>query len=91
MFVHGVGGLNIDASRVESAEDTSRKPSLVRDTPAGFGKGTSLGGNGSALGRWPANVILDEYSAGLLDEQSGENPSRFFIVRRLVSVTETKG
>jgi len=22
-------------------------------------------------GRWPANVILDEYSAGLLDEQSG--------------------
>jgi len=68
---HGVGGLNIDASRVESAEDTSRKPSLVRDTPAGFGKGTSLGGNGSALGRWPANVILDEYSAGLLDEQSG--------------------
>ena len=32
----------------------------------------------NALGRWPANVILDEYSAGLLDEQSGENPSRFF-------------
>jgi len=26
---------------------------------------------GSAKGRWPANVILDEYSAGLLDEQSG--------------------
>ena len=78
VLLHGVGGLNIDASRVESAEDTSRKPSLVRDTPAGFGKGTSLGGNGSALGRWPANVILDEYSAGLLDEQSGENPSRFF-------------
>ena len=29
-------------------------------------------------GRWPANVILDEVTAGLLDEQSGENPSRFF-------------
>ena len=75
---HGVGGLNIDASRVKSAEDTSRKPTLVRDTPAGFGKGASFGGNGSVLGRWPANVILDEYSAGLLDEQGGENPSRFF-------------
>jgi site-specific DNA-methyltransferase (adenine-specific) len=25
------------------------------------------------LGRWPANVILDEYSAGLLDEQSGQS------------------
>jgi len=24
-----------------------------------------------AQGRWPANVILDEYSAGILDEQSG--------------------
>jgi site-specific DNA-methyltransferase (adenine-specific) len=27
---------------------------------------------GSELGRWPANIILDEYTAGLLDEQSGD-------------------
>jgi hypothetical protein len=26
-------------------------------------------------GRWPANVILDEVSAGLLDEQSGVSKS----------------
>ena len=26
---------------------------------------------GSGQGRWPANVILDEVTAGLLDEQTG--------------------
>jgi site-specific DNA-methyltransferase (adenine-specific) len=36
---------------------------------------------GEALGRWPANVILDEEAAALLDEQtgtltSGANPTR---------------
>jgi len=29
-----------------------------------------------ALGRWPANVILDEIAGGLLDQQSGESVSR---------------
>jgi len=53
VLLHGVGGLNIDASRIGRAD-------------------------GDALGRWPANVILDEYGGGLLDEQSGENPSRFY-------------
>jgi site-specific DNA-methyltransferase (adenine-specific) len=33
---------------------------------------------GSAKGRWPANVILDEVSAQIINQQSGENPSRFF-------------
>ena len=51
VLLHGVGGLNIDASRIGRAD-------------------------GDALGRWPANVILDEYSAGLLDEQSGVSVSK---------------
>jgi site-specific DNA-methyltransferase (adenine-specific) len=38
----GVGGINIDATRI-----------------------------GEGHGRWPANIILDEYTAKLLDEQSG--------------------
>ena len=29
---------------------------------------------GAALGRWPANVVLDEEAAAMLDEQSGERP-----------------
>jgi len=31
-------------------------------------------------GRWPANIILDEHTAGLLDEQS--DASRFFYVAK---------
>jgi len=83
---HGVGGLNIDASRV--AADMSEfvsatgKPRSGMGHAHGFAMGDGYGGENAnppnALGRWPANVILDEYSAGLLDEQSGENPSRFF-------------
>jgi site-specific DNA-methyltransferase (adenine-specific) len=33
---------------------------------------------GGESGRWPANVILDEDAAKALDEQSGDNVSRFF-------------
>jgi len=44
----------------------------------GKGLGVSSGRSAELQGRWPANVILDEVTAGLLDEQSGENPSRFF-------------
>jgi site-specific DNA-methyltransferase (adenine-specific) len=67
----GVGGLNIDATRV-GTEVIS-----VHNAP----KGTFAGGDaerGSDTdsyrqheGRWPANIILDEYTAELLDEQSG--------------------
>ena len=46
VLAHGVGGLNIDASRVSSGEIASD-------------------------GRWPANVLLDEYAAAEMDKQSG--------------------
>lgn len=53
--------LNIDACRVEAHDGTStgRKPCLVKDTVAGFGKGLAMGGAGSDLGRYPANLIHD--------------------------------
>lgn len=53
--------LNIDACRVEAWDGTStaRKPSMVHDTAAGFGKGLEMGGTGSDLGRYPANLIHD--------------------------------
>jgi len=80
-LLHGVGGLNIDASRIGSrAEKPQKRPAFAN----GVGNGGVAYGRREgpadtyAQGRWPANVILDEYSAGLLDEQSGENPSRFF-------------
>ena len=71
---HGVGGLNIDASRIGSrAEKPQKRPAFAN----GVGNGGVAYGRREgpadtyAQGRWPANVILDEYSAGLLDEQSG--------------------
>ena len=61
VLAHGCGGLNIDGCRVEAPDgsSTARKPSMVKDTAAGFGKGIAMGGNGSDLGRWPANLIHD--------------------------------
>ena len=76
----GVGGINIDASRVaaDMTEFVSAtgKPRSGMGHGHGFGMGEGFGGENAnpphAQGRWPANVILDEVSAGLLDEQSGQ-------------------
>jgi site-specific DNA-methyltransferase (adenine-specific) len=67
----GVGGLNIDGCRVGSGGQL--KWSAPRDM--GFHRGTyaeQYEATESPLGRWPANVILDEEAAAALDEQSGE-------------------
>lgn len=67
----GAGALNIDAARIGTNDDTLRKPAIVGNTPAAFGAGQALGGNGSPFGRWPANFVLSEDAAKRLDEQSG--------------------
>jgi len=79
VLLHGVGGLNIDASRIGSFNDgaaRSNSPGAGRmksgKTPIGtFERSSASEPLNENQGRWPANVILDEYSAGLLDEQSG--------------------
>ncbi len=77
---HGVGGLNIDASRIGTDVITTQaKVAGSSFTSVGSGQGFKGVEESDHVGRWPANVILDEYSAGLLDEQSGENPSRFLL------------
>jgi DNA methylase len=80
-LAHGTGALNIDACRIGVSKDdpNHRQPS----TSFGSGKtqiyGNGLGGrpdpNLSSAGRWPANVLLDEEAAALLDEQAGERKS----------------
>ncbi len=75
--------LAIDASRIGISK---RVPgSISRTDGAIYGKfGTETGrepGHNPNIGRWPANVILDEYAAAALDEQtgsltSGANPTR---------------
>lgn len=76
----GTGALNIDAARIPFTADEDQKSAV-------FGRGTNiLGGNfvgarhgdgrtnipPDAKGRFPANVILDEQAASVLDDQTGE-------------------
>ena len=75
VLAHGVGGLNIDACRVSTDEDTSRTPSVVGDTSAPMGRGIAMGGRGHSAGRFPANVLLDEHAAKEMDKQSGVSMS----------------
>lgn len=79
VLAHGTGALNVDGCRIGTAEDCKRTPSpnggsntYAQDE---YTKGMLRGGNGSPLGRWPANLVLDEESARALDEQSGDRTS----------------
>jgi site-specific DNA-methyltransferase (adenine-specific) len=82
VLTHGTGGLNIDASRIGRKEGDD---SSAGNRTATFGtQDTQSGGDGSggweqnSGGRWPANLILDEYTAELLDEQSGQRQAGGF-------------
>lgn len=81
---HGTGGINIDGCRIGFASDADKASAFPGGKLTSHGKG-ALAGPGaaqevnrsgfvaeqSAQGRWPANVILDEEAAALLDEQTG--------------------
>jgi site-specific DNA-methyltransferase (adenine-specific) len=70
VLTHGTGGLNIDASRIGTEIiKTSGKGSMNGVTPI-VPLNPDFEGK-EHQGRWPANLILDEYTAELLDEQSG--------------------
>ena len=72
VLLWGVGGLNIDASRIGTeTRVNSASKSLGNDRTMSGGTANPNYPDVTVQGRWPANVILDEYSAGLLDEQSG--------------------
>jgi site-specific DNA-methyltransferase (adenine-specific) len=74
---YGTGGLNIDATRIKLSETDALQNGVKHiekkldtgnaDTKWGFKAVDREAG----LGRWPANIILDEHTAKLLDEQTG--------------------
>ena len=77
VLTHGTGALNIDASRIgmnggtrKAANNPGEESQLV------YGDGLN-GGEKQQInsGRWPANILLDEEAAALLDEQSGVSKS----------------
>lgn len=79
VLLHGTGGLNIEASRIGTetlhyVSDMSRMQQWQKDQGARQYKyGLKSGALPQTVsGRWPANVLLDESAAAMLDEQSGE-------------------
>src|SRR5699024_5764685 len=71
VLAHGVGGLNIDACRVQT-DDNTQRVSNAGTNGDGWRMGKSYHINGgSPAGRFPANVLLDEHAAKEMDEQSG--------------------
>jgi DNA modification methylase len=86
VLTHGTGGLNIDASRIGSEgggthcdKRDDQGNCLGHDNAGRSTSGATVHApqTDTVQGRWPANLILDEYAAELLDEQSGtSNPSK---------------
>jgi site-specific DNA-methyltransferase (adenine-specific) len=73
VLTYGTGGLNIDASRI-GTESVKINTFDNGAKPFGDAVGEPYTSKQST-GRWPANIILDPYTAELLDEQSGISKS----------------
>lgn len=77
VLLHGTGGLNIDASRVSSSpEDQDKMRVPIGKIDSGNVNMHRSGERTETFepnfqGRWPANLILDEDAAAMLDEQTG--------------------
>ena len=78
VLAHGVGGINIDATRIplQQGENTGVNPQTNKVTEAQRGfrnKSAKIGSMNEdwKKGRWPANIMLDEVSAKMIDLQSG--------------------
>jgi DNA modification methylase len=72
VLAHGTGALNIDRCRIGTDDTRQVKRGGANDFPHeddSWTPRTIIGG--SECGRWPANVILDEEAAAMLDEQTG--------------------
>lgn len=82
VLAFGVGAINIDGSRIgfaSAADQASATPQgkVTSNSRAGAapdvdgGERKEIDRPDNSKGRWPANIILDPYTAQLLDEQSG--------------------
>jgi len=77
VLTHGTGALNIDASRIGTDGGTYKASKPDGASNGIYGNGINGDANKTSLnaGRWPANILLDEEAAALLDEQSGVSAS----------------
>lgn len=82
----GTGALNIDGCRNDAPVPAYSEPALNSPTGLVYGFQTGAGRNGKMsepqTGRWPANLVLDEEVAEVLDKQSSVCASQFFYVAK---------
>lgn len=75
---YGTGAINIDACRVGTETITQ---AWVDTSPKIVGANQQqTGTKTTTVGRWPANVIIDDHAATIIDEQA--NAARFFYVAK---------
>jgi site-specific DNA-methyltransferase (adenine-specific) len=70
VLTYGTGGINIDGSRIGT--DQRINPSASNANRESWRMNTTETQGRIAEGRWPANLIIDQDTAELLDEQSGQ-------------------
>jgi len=80
VLAHGTGALNIDGCRIGDEERWNPSAATNGESAPVLTTGPEASGR-PPVGRWPANVILDESQAAELDRQSGvltsgANPTR---------------
>ena len=71
----GCGALNIDASRIETTDKLQKLHGSFSFSGSGGADTTGKKIVDAGLGRFPANLVLDEEAAAALDEQSGVSKS----------------
>jgi site-specific DNA-methyltransferase (adenine-specific) len=71
----GLGGINIDATRIFGEKKSVPQPCFNSETGKIYQMKTGEGRNGemsdNSKGRWAANLILNEQAAEMLDQMSG--------------------
>jgi site-specific DNA-methyltransferase (adenine-specific) len=95
---HGTGGLNIDATRIEAIDQAELEKNWDRtqsESKDGFvnyvaQSGIDLRDYRPIAGRWPANILLDEFTADLVDDQQA-GASRFFYTSKASKKDRNEG
>lgn len=92
-LAHGTGGINVDGCRIESGARPLVQFSGEKPNTEEYRFGGSRAVGETELGRWPANVILDEPAGALLDAQAGDRggASRFFYCAKAARSERERG